>query len=358
MSGSLRILYIYSSHKYGGMLSNLSNLINNLSEEFIPIVLSLEKDNPCARTINNPRAIFIELNIKGRLDLSAPTKILKIANEQKVDLISAHGHKADFYALLLKPFCSAPQLSMLHGWVSKNFTMRCYHLLDKILICFFDKIIAVSPAQFKRHPFLRLLSSKIEIIPNALDPQSFLKKSFIKKVYSDNSFKIISCSRLSAEKNIATLLKACQQLKANYQLIILGDGPEEKALQDLADKLKISNRCIFAGYQEDIRPWLAGADLLVTCSVIEGLPNTLLEAAALNIAVLASDIAEHRYLLTDSQLFKTKDYQNLALKINHLIDNPDERRQLANQWKAAAAQRFNLAERITKIQNVYLKMKC
>ena len=72
--------------------------------------------------------------------------------------------------------------------------------------------------------------------------------------------------------------------------MLVGDGPDRKPLEDLAQELGIAGSVYFAGFRDDMARVYAGLDLLVMPSLDEGLPMTLLEAMAAKRAVIASAV--------------------------------------------------------------------
>ena len=102
---------------------------------------------------------------------------------------------------------------------------------------------------------------------------------------------VISCGRLEAQKDFSTLLRAFSlaREKTAARLVLIGDGRERDALQDLAASLGIERDVVFLGRIENPFAAMARADLFVLSSVWEGLPNVLVEAMACGCAVVSTD---------------------------------------------------------------------
>jgi len=122
--------------------------------------------------------------------------------------------------------------------------------------------------------------------------------------------------RISAEKGIATLLRAWKDLE--YPLIIVGDGPDKTAMQDLA-----SDNVQFVGakpYKEALDFIKRSAFLVFPSECYEGFPLVPLEAMAHGRAVLASDIGQRRDIITGA-MFRTGDHLDLKRQAQNLIDD-------------------------------------
>jgi glycosyltransferase involved in cell wall biosynthesis len=102
----------------------------------------------------------------------------------------------------------------------------------------------------------------------------------------------VAVGRLTYPKNFAGLIEAFAGFRRDAgcgRLWILGEGPMEAELQQQCRELHLEELVAFTGFQHDLYPWLSHADLFVSSSVYEGLPNVLLEALACGCPVLAAD---------------------------------------------------------------------
>jgi len=107
---------------------------------------------------------------------------------------------------------------------------------------------------------------------------------------------LIAVSRLDSNKNIITLLKALSFLRNNQisiPLLIAGIGPERDFLMQSSNSLQLTSNVSFLGYRSDAWSLIKGALGFVSLSLIEGEPNSVLEAAALGKPLILSDIPPH-----------------------------------------------------------------
>ena len=112
---------------------------------------------------------------------------------------------------------------------------------------------------------------------------------------------VMAAGRLVPEKGFARLIAAFAALPGrDARLVIVGDGPEARALRDLAGREGVADRVTFPGYVADIRPWLDEARLFVLPSDFEGFPAVLVEALAAGRPVVATDCTPATQLLRDT----------------------------------------------------------
>jgi len=163
-------------------------------------------------------------------------------------------------------------------------------------------------------------------IPNAVDPTLFPKKAT--KRFENQ---IIYAGRLSKEKGIDILLQTAKILPSKYNLIILGDGPEENNVRDMAN---LKTNVHYLGYQskQNTISLIRGSDLLVQPSLMEGLSSTLLEAMACETCVVASDVGGNPEIIDNDNtgiLVKPNNREELLDKILDLMKNNEKRSKLA-----------------------------
>jgi len=102
---------------------------------------------------------------------------------------------------------------------------------------------------------------------------------------------ILAAGRLSREKDYPTLLKAFSLLYKEIpaRLVVLGEGTERKALEDLVNKLGIEEVVSFPGFVLNPFPYMKRADVFTLTSIFEGLSNVLVQAMAVGTTVISTN---------------------------------------------------------------------
>ena len=144
------------------------------------------------------------------------------------------------------------------------------------------------------------------------------------------------------------------------RLVLIGEGPTEAACRDLAEQLGISRSVDFMGLQDrdSVAALLKRAWIFVTCSESEGLPNCLLEAQAAGVAVVASNIPEHREALApefEAWLFPLHAPEQGAENIVKLLHDRTHARELGRLGRAFVEDRFSSQRQLRLLENHYLR---
>jgi glycosyltransferase involved in cell wall biosynthesis len=115
---------------------------------------------------------------------------------------------------------------------------------------------------------------------------------------ASDEFRVLLVGRMTAEKGHAILLQAAAEWQTRFgresplglQIYLLGDGPLQGELSDLADRLGLADRVHWLGFRTNPYPWIRQADLICIPSRYEGCPNVALEALALGTPIVASPL--------------------------------------------------------------------
>lgn len=166
-------------------------------------------------------------------------------------------------------------------------------------------------------------------------------------------------SVLRSEKNLSLLLEAfCAVRNAapGLMLLVVGSGPEEAGLRQLAEKLGIAGQCVFQSATSDVADWLHAIDIFVLPSRSEALSNAIMEAMGCGCCVVASRVGGNPELVEDGTtglLFELGDAGALAEQLGRLIQQPQLREQIAAAAAERIASRFSIQTSAHRMQEIY-----
>ncbi len=188
-------------------------------------------------------------------------------------------------------------------------------------------------------------SSSIHLIPNGVPVPS---ASWSAKKWDGSVPQVVFVGRLAQEKGLDTLLDAWPEVLYLYKdarLRIIGDGPLQQTLQEQAKRLGISGSVDFSGALANAAEELGQADLFVLPSREEGLSIALLEAMALGLPVVVSDIPGNRILVRQDQtgrLALPNDPSMLAQMIKEALSGNEQTLAMAKAGRELVEDRFSI----------------
>jgi glycosyltransferase involved in cell wall biosynthesis len=234
-----------------------------------------------------------------------------------------------------------------------------------LALCRFASTIVVLNARMQEElRLLRYASARTACIPNGVDCALYHPHTDRSHVRRDMSLPekpiILYTGRLSEEKGIATLVRACTRLHspAAPVLYIIGNGPEQQRLENLARELNAGSFVVIVPACEDIRPWYQCADIFVMPSFHEGISNSVLEAMACALPVIATDVIGNSDLVRDHYnglLVPPGNDQALAAALDELLDNPGNARQMGLRGQHIAQTNYSFDTMIERHCALYAR---
>jgi glycosyltransferase involved in cell wall biosynthesis len=298
----------------GGIAQHVRDLINFLEEHGhqVDIITSENILTIPIKKLKNPSFLissFLKAKLMKKYDVvhaQHPISALAMKNVSGKKILSIHGIYSE-------------QVGLLHGKFSSYFSNK----YEKNALKWADVVTAGSNETYE---YYSKLGSNVSYIPNGID---------IKSLHSgiDTRFKkqIIFVGRLSKEKGIITLLEAAKNIPQEINLLIVGNGPEEKTVLDYESSY---DNIHYLGYQpkEKTIPLIRGSILLIQPSFAEGISGTLLEAMACKIPIVATNVGGNKELLGNNNagiLIEPGDSKALLKKILELVNDTNLRKKIA-----------------------------
>jgi glycosyltransferase involved in cell wall biosynthesis len=177
----------------------------------------------------------------------------------------------------------------------------------------------------------------------------------------EESFVIGTVGRLVPIKDQQTLLKAAALLSRSgidARVLLVGSGPERERLQGQAAGA-LEGRVCFAGDSSRVPEMLNAMDVFVLPSLNEGMSNTLLEAMACGLPVLATSAGGNPEIIEDNVngcLFTPGDVEWLANKLKLLARDPTLVHQLGTAARNRAIESFSLSRMLETYRRFYLDL--
>jgi sugar transferase (PEP-CTERM/EpsH1 system associated) len=212
-------------------------------------------------------------------------------------------------------------------------------------------------------------SSRVEQIYNGVDTDRFgLRQGERAPIgprgFSEGAtFVVGAIGRTVPIKDYVTLVRGFAALAAlapgggaGMRLVIVGDGPEREGCERIARELGIASRCWFAGVQDDVASLLWGFDVFCVTSLNEGINNTVLEAMATGLPVVATAVGGNPELVIDSvtgRLIPVRAPQALAHALLCYMTDPDLRRRHGYAGRQRVEREFSLVRMIDNYRTLY-----
>jgi glycosyltransferase involved in cell wall biosynthesis len=179
----------------------------------------------------------------------------------------------------------------------------------------------------------------------------------------DNARPVLLCvGRIEPVKNHPMLFRALAILRRTHDVVLklVGDGPLEAQYRDDLARAGLAEAVEFLGYRYDVPELTAAADVVVLTSLKEGIPRALMQAAAVGVPAVATDVKGTREVIVDGvtgYLVPLGDAEALAGRLGALLDSAALRREMGARAAAPAREHFDerrVAERLLRIYRAAL----
>ena len=270
--------------------------------------------------------------------LSLMLKTKKILKRDKIEILHTHRYKENFLGGLASRGTSVKHIvRTVHGMGEpfrgfQNVKAQFYAYLDRMASeRWVNKIVAVSN-DINRSLAWLYGEEKMVTIHNGIEadrvPQRTDVASAKRKLGVEADTPVIgTVGRHMPVKGYDVLLRAFKlvnERKPEARLVLVGDGPERASLESLAAGLGIDSRVVFYGFTEDVAAAMSAFDVFVLSSIHEGISISLLEAFAMGIPVVVTDVGGNPEVVRHMEtglIVPPRDEGRLADALTELLDD-------------------------------------
>ena len=335
----MKIMFYINTISFGGAERVIVNLAKQFSKKGYEVIFvttylndqeyELPKEIQREILLDRKNYGFIKKNFRCVKELR---KLIKI---QKPDILISFMAEPNFRSIVSCLGTRTKTLISIRNDPNKEYGNALFRFCAKYLYRFASGIVfQTKEAQLW---FPDKIRKKSKIIFNQVN------ESFFCQDKPELNKDIVTVGRLVDQKNHALLIEAFAEIAefTDENLIIYGDGDCREMLENLVDRLKLSDRVFLPGTITDVANTIKTAKLFVLSSDYEGMPNALIEAMTLGLPCISTDCpcGGPRELFHNQQnglLVPICDKHMLAQKIMYLINDGAERNKVAENARRAS----------------------
>lgn len=364
---SVRVAWCIDSLDVGGSELNAVRTAEQLAKSGCCLHLfHFHNDGPLLARYKALGIPMRHVPMTGFLSRAAVVQAAKVAGEirqWKLNIVHCHDIYTNiFYAPVARLLSSAKVITSRRWWKYSpraglpSLNRAAYRMSHRVLA----NSASVASMLVKEEG---VSPSRVVEVPNFID-DSFLQSAppeSIRRMRKEwgippEAFVVGTVARLVPVKRHDTLLKAASRLPQDVHILLIGDGPERSALQELVASLGLQARVHFAGKQLASINLHELLDVSVLCSESEGFPNTLVEALGASRPVIATPVGGVLDLIQSDAtgiLTPVADSTALAVAVARFRQNPALGVRLGAAGRALVKSRYSRDGVMSKLLSVY-----
>jgi glycosyltransferase involved in cell wall biosynthesis len=315
------------------------------------------------KRFSNRNVTIVKFPFANNLDIVSIIRLQRFMRKRHIDVVMPSKQREYLLAGIAAKMGRRTKVVGMFGIDRPIHNLRTWFVFCKL----FDAVFVVA------RKIIDVLSStkgfdtnKCRVVYVGVDPIKLsgeIRKSRRKSLgLYDNDVCIMAIGRLSPQKGFDYAIDAFARFARKYahvKLVIVGGG-DATVYRQQADKGGVADRVFFTGFREDVPELIQAADIYWLTSRSEGVPNTMLEAMAAKVPVVAFDIAGVAEVLrnnTNGMMVPFKDLGGIIDATVKLIEDPQLKRKIGDSGFHTVASEFSL-EKMTDDTERYLKELC
>jgi glycosyltransferase involved in cell wall biosynthesis len=377
------IVHIIDNLARGGAETMLVTVTKNLPE-YNNIIVTLYPQNEFGSDLRCDKLLCLNLHSPLMIPIAA-LKLRALIKQHKVDMVHSHLFWSTVVARLGVPK-KIPLITTIHTFVktSVEYQPKRMRVIEKLTYLLRkSSIIAVAKGALDEYfDFIKVKPYKAYALYTFVDTAIFNNEVEHVSKTADDEFKMVTVGNLKVQKNHHFLLTAFRQLaaepwsvspqpwsvspqpwsvsspttkeefKSSIHLDIYGNGPLDISLQKMIDEYQLN--VSLKGQVADIQNIIGQYDLYVMSSLYEGFALSVLEAMALGMPMLLSDIPSFREQCEDTAIyFSLDDPSDFLNKLMEQKSNPERLTALGQAAKKRATSLFTLTKHLEQLKIIY-----
>lgn len=361
----MKALFLTTHVNAGGITRYLMTLAKGFARRgHEVIVVSAGGDQENFFGTLGPRVKHLRRNIRTKSELDpriylALPSLVRLVRAEKIELIHAQTRVTQVMGVLLGSLTRKPVVTTCHGFFKPRFSR-------KFFTAWGDAVIAISePVKEHLEKDFAVPAAAVRFITNGIDLEEFVPvadeekgiRRLSEELGEEPAVGIIA--RLSSVKGIDVLIRAMPKVLRKFpqaKLLVIGKGPEEANLRRLTEELILDGHVLFKPVVDRTAHMLSLLDVFVMPSRQEGLGLSVLEAQAMELPVIASNVGGLANIIDDGRtglLVPPERPDLLAHAIDLLLEHPEKSKEIGRAARREVAERFSSERMVEDTLKVY-----
>lgn len=367
------IAHVLHRFDIGGLENGVVNLINRIPPgRYRHAIIAMTEYTDFARRLSNPEVTLHAIHKREGKDPAAYLRLWRLLRRLRPAIV----HSRNLSAIEAAPVAALARVPWrVHGEHGRDVhdidgTNQRYLQLRRICQPFIHRYIPLSKdLEGWLTGTVGVPEAKVTQLYNGVDSQRFSPDASNDAALDNESFfapdsiVIGTAGRLMAVKDQPTLIRAfialmrlVPEMSPRLRLVLVGEGPLRAQCQQLIQEAGIDSQCWLAGARDDVPQLLRRMDLFVLPSLAEGISNTILEAMATGLPVVATEVGGNAELVVAGEtgrLVPANDPEAMAAALAEYVRMPAEMTSHGAAGRARVEAQFTMEKMVEGYLGIY-----
>ena len=363
----VNIMYLIGSLGSGGAEKQLVELAKNLDKTKYHVFIVIYHHDIHFKYILDVEGVDV-VCIEKKFQLSPLFlwKLVRFIRRNRINIIHSYMHNTNVWARLAGRVSGCK--IVIPSIRTTNLSSK-YYLIERLLVKWTTQVITNSEAAKQEYltnisvpsDFVIVIRNGIDLYAIANSTQTPPMEIRLKHNIQKDDFVIVHVGGIDRNKNQLCLIKAVKYVCIENLIVLfvgrIRDKMYYQKLQNYVKSQQLEKSVFFLGEQQDVFSIMNMADLLVLTSLREAFPNVVMEAMAIGLPVISSNVGDVRYMVKNGKngyLFPKDDYFKLSELLHKILSmNPCNRIQMGMVGKHIIATEYTIEKTVKKTEDIY-----
>ena len=362
MNKTIRVLHTEWSDGWGGQEIRIISEMIAVRETGIEVFLACRNHSIIKQKAQENNIEVFTLSFKGNADMKTLFNLIKIINDNGIKFVNTHSGKDTWVGGLAAKLAGIKFIRTRH--LSNRINSSRANFINELA----DYIITTGESiRSEMIKFNRIKPEKIESIPTGINCDIYDPYKYNRKVCRDlfnlNEDQIVigTVAVLRRFKRYDRFIKMIRYVinenpAKKIKILIAGDGPQREMISEMITNFGLKGNISMLGHIDNVPELIKALDIFILASDSgEGVPQSVMQALLMEVAVLSTDAGSIRDLHSeDNFMLVDKDSQDqLNIACNQLINNNNLREKYQKNSREFILRNFSKEKMVEKLMKVY-----
>lgn len=357
----MRVLHTEWSTGWGGQEIRILAEMKGLRARGIELFLACRSGAKIGAAAEKENFTVFEIPFRGSFHLPSIFRLKRLIHEHRIDIVNTHSGKDSWNGGLAAKLAGARFVRTRHLYFKPT-------PLQMLWINRWADFVVTTGESLREHMIRdsRVRPDHIVSIPTGQNPEIYDPRRYDRAAeraqlgIPAGTVAVGMLAMFRRVKGTDLYLQMSEQLAARYPqavFLIAGDGPQSEEINQFIRDRGLGARILRVGYLPQTAPYLSALDIFVLPSLMEGVPQTLIQALMLERACVATDVGSVRELLNDNFLMiEPGSPQALTEAVSRLLADRALTERLAGRARASVIERYSEQRMLDDMLEVYRRV--